>query len=336
MSGSFVMGDNPFRECVDRVMRDYDGNMARPTLDVMSRRYKVLEKSVLNLYCKGKISTMAPAELTAKDLESIYWHLKARKGQNGEVTTSSMKKDMTNLNRLCLYEGNGCYQEFRMRFPSCRLTEYHERLSVFTEAEINRIFNVEPSTITEGHLIRSYGMLAMYFGAGVRTVELRNIKVANIRTTPRGVFVHLDVVKGIGTYGKPRDALILPQMVPMMNRYLQWRAEQIRRSGIHNPYYVFAYGKSGMASDNLVRQIRQYAAKDLHIEYDGRKCRRTYGQFLKDRGTSIEAVSVLLGHNKTKTTEDYYARMSPSMALDDAIGALGGNGLVPSVPVAGL
>ncbi|MBR2347525.1 MAG: site-specific integrase, partial [Candidatus Methanomethylophilaceae archaeon] len=68
-------------------------------------------------------------------------------------------------------------------------------------------------------------------------------------------------------------------------------------------------------SDNTLRLLRQKAENDLDIRYDGRKCRRSYGQYLKDHGVDIECISSLMGHNNTDTTEDYYARISPDMAI---------------------
>ena len=44
-------------------------------------------------------------------------------------------------------------------------------------------------------------------------------------------------------------------------------------------------------------------SKELGIDSDLRKCRRTYGQRLVDAEASISVVSVVMGHLSTMTTE---------------------------------
>ena len=54
-----------------------------------------------------------------------------------------------------------------------------------------------------------------------------------------------------------------------------------------------------------MRQQRRYAEEDL-----------------KNNGVDLECISSLMGHNNTETTEDYYARISPDMALQQTSAAL--------------
>lgn len=50
--------------------------------------------------------------------------------------------------------------------------------------------------------------------------------------------------------------------------------------------------------------------------------RSSFAQWAKDRGVSIEAVSRALRHRSTKTTEAYYARMTPETAFRELREAL--------------
>ncbi|MDD1767144.1 MAG: hypothetical protein LUQ27_01065, partial [Methanomassiliicoccales archaeon] len=47
-------------------------------------------------------------------------------------------------------------------------------------------------------------------------------------------------------------------------------------------------------------------------------CRRTYGQKAIDEGLNLDAVSILMGHKTTKTTETYYCRKRPETAIREA------------------
>lgn len=57
--------------------------------------------------------------------------------------------------------------------------------------------------------------------------------------------------------------------------------------------------------------LRKASGVNMNLQ----ECRATFAQWAKDRGVSIEAVSRALRHRSTKTTEAYYARMTPENAF---------------------
>lgn len=77
----------------------------------------------------------------------------------------------------------------------------------------------------------------------------------------------------------------------------------------------FSHKRFEILTDKSIRQIRGNVEKACGMRFDGRMCRRTYGQYLKDKGVSIENVSVNMGHSSTKTTERYYARQRSERAI---------------------
>ncbi len=319
------MSRYPFKECVNKVMAAYEGNRAESTLTVMRRRFNRMEPEIMGLFEQGLISTTNPRNLTPEDVEQYFNFLRDKPGKNeGEkVALKSVKKDLIELDKLCKFEKNNCVDVFRARCPALTKGSCRDRLPVFTPKEIERIFDrcdqIDSSDVT---LLRSFALLGLYFGAGLRTIELQNAEVDNIRFDGDRASIHLTVVKGKDSYGKPRDAFILPRLVPFIKRYLDWREEYLRSVHRECRYYFFSLDDCEMVSDNTIRVHRRCAEQDLGIEFDGRKCRRSYGQYLKDHGVEIEAISSLMGHNNTDTTEDYYARISPNMALDKAVNAL--------------
>ncbi len=64
--------------------------------------------------------------------------------------------------------------------------------------------------------------------------------------------------------------------------------------------------------------MKSIVEKEIGIEFDLRACRRTYGQMAIDEGLDLDTVSVLMGHNTTKTTETYYCRKRPETAIREA------------------
>ncbi len=319
------MSRYPFKECVNKVMAAYEGNRAASTVEVMWRRFNRMEPEIVMLCDQGVLSTTNPRNMTPEDVENYFIFLRDKPGKKkGEkIGLKSVKKDLIELDKLCKFEKNNCVDIFRARCPALTKGSRHDRLPVFTPEEIERVFdacdNIDPSNII---LFRSYALLGLYFGAGLRTIELQNAEVDNIHIDGDRAFIHLKIVKGMDSYGKPRDALILPRMVPFIKRYLEWRKGYLRSAGKECKHYFFSLDECHMVSDNTIREQRRWAEEDLGIEYDGRKCRRSYGQYLKDSGVEIEAISSLMGHNNTDTTEDYYARISPDMALDKALRTL--------------
>ena len=59
----------------------------------------------------------------------------------------------------------------------------------------------------------------------------------------------------------------------------------------------------GFLASNTTRMYADKVSKELGIDIDLRKCRRTYGQRLVDAEASISVVSVVMGHLSTMTTE---------------------------------
>lgn len=311
------MGRYPFRECVNKVMAAYRDNRAESTLVIMQRRYNVMEREITSLASQGLMSTTNPRNFTSDDIEAFFTYLKTKPGRGGEpIQLKSIKKDLIDLDKLCKFEENNCVDVFRARCPALTKNDHRERLPVFSPSEIKRIFR-RSGDIDESdpRLLRSYALLALYFGAGLRTIEAIHAEVDNIKFTDQGAYIRLTVVKGSGSYGHPRQALIIPQMVPVLQRYLCWRESYLSDCGRSSRYVFFSLYEFELLSDNTIRQIRQLAENDLGLDYDGRKCRRSYGQYLKNHGVDIECISSLMGHNNTETTEDYYARISPDMAL---------------------
>ena len=318
------MSRYPFKELVNKVMAAYTGNRASSTLTVMRRRYNRMEGEIDYLLREGLISTGNPKYFTPEDVEAYFIYRRSFVKDDGEpLELKSIKKDLIELDKLCKFEKNNCVDVFRARCPALTKNDHHDRLSVFSDSELELIFSrineIDASNLT---LFRSYALLALYLGAGVRTIELQHAEVKNIHFDRGSAYIRLIIVKGKDSYGKPRNALILPQMIPFIERYLEWRERYLREHGSDCPYYFFSLEDCEMVSDNTIRQHRIDAEKDLGIEYDGRKCRRSYGQYLKNQGVEIEAISSLMGHNNTETTEDYYARISPDMAIDRALRAL--------------
>ncbi len=59
---------------------------------------------------------------------------------------------------------------------------------------------------------------------------------------------------------------------------------------------------------NTIRRDAKFVSDHTEVDFDIRKTRRTYAQYLVDEGFRTDRVSIVLGHSNTKTTEQNYAR----------------------------
>ena len=66
------------------------------------------------------------------------------------------------------------------------------------------------------------------------------------------------------------------------------------------------------------------------VRFELRALRRTYGQMLLDRGTSIETASIALGHRSIRTTQAYYCQKSIDTVKSNVLNAL--EDAVPTIP----
>ncbi len=87
----------------------------------------------------------------------------------------------------------------------------------------------------------------------------------------------------------------------------------------------------GFLSMNETTKLRGIVMKETGITYDLRACRRTFGQHSLDEDIPLDAVSKMLGHKTTKTTETYYARKRNDKAIAEAqkVWAANASGIKP-------
>ena len=315
------MSRYPFKEVVNKVVSKYDPNRSSNTMEVMIRRFNRMESDFEHLYSRGLVSTTNPKYMTSKDIEVFFNEMmkKPSKDKKGPINIESVKKDLIDLDKLCKEEENNCVDIFRSKCPALTKNNKRGRLPVFKKNEIDILVEAANKvSIEDSDLLRSYAMLALYFGAGLRTVELRNAEAANINFIEDNATIFLSIVKGIDSYGEPREVYILPIFIPVLKRYLEWRSKYLENSGRECKYVFFGLSSFDILADNTIRKHRLKAEADCGVKYDGRKCRRSYGQYLKDHRLEIESISRLMGHCSTKTTEDYYARIPQDMAIENA------------------
>jgi integrase/recombinase XerD len=126
-------------------------------------------------------------------------------------------------------------------------------------------------------------------------------------------------VKGQETYGDSRTVPIPPEVRRVVLQYLLLRSKWLKSNSANSKALFFAFSNGyGHLSGNTFRQIKAKIEHKIGEKFEFRDCRRGFGQNYLDKGLNIEAVSVLMGHSSTKTTEGYYCRKSQANAIEEA------------------
>lgn len=312
------MSRYPFRECFKKVLRENVGYLAESTLEVTERRYNRMEREFTLLLHDGKVSTLNPKKFSVADIRAYHEFRKSVLNDKGEkISSVSMSHDFNDLRKLCSYFGNDCVVKFRDRCPALTHSRGRSRYPPLMDGEMKAICE-RGIQVKDFKLLRSYAVVALYLGGGLRTVEVQNSKVCNLNLEDlESPTIYLDVVKGSGSYGENRIIPLIPQFVPIISFYLEQRQTFLELNNAISEYVFFSLDKYEKITDKSIRYIRRKAEEDCSLKFDGRKCRRTYAQYLKDIDIDIEQISVALGHSSTMTTERFYARQKQDTAVSN-------------------
>jgi integrase len=168
----------------------------------------------------------------------------------------------------------------------------------------------------------AYGVVVTGICTGLRPKELRLAKVCDL-DLKRGT-IHTDHVKGEDSYGSARDSAIQLDGIPFLKRYVKARNEKLVEKKITTVEALFPAiskirsGGDGYYSANSMTKMRVKVSQDTGVPFQLRACRRTFGQEYIDMGVSMDAVSRMMGHSTTKTTEKYYCRKTNDSAILEA------------------
>ena len=165
--------------------------------------------------------------------------------------------------------------------------------------------------------VRPVAMVLMYIGTGARNKELRLAKITDVNTNDWTI--HFEHVKGEDTYGHARTVPIPMQIRPIVEQYLLVRQVWLMCHKLTSEYLFFQMGgECDCLSGNTIRTLKKHVEDAIGERFELRDCRRAFGQFYLNKGLEPEEVSVLMGHDSTRTTEQYYCRISETEAIRKA------------------
>jgi integrase len=154
---------------------------------------------------------------------------------------------------------------------------------------------------------------------GLRPSELRTLKYEDLDQADWTIRVSHP--KGEGVYGQNRRAVILPQAIPAFKEFLQERADYLKGQGKSvntEPLipYMGRYGLTYWGSSQL-NILKMDIEKLAGVKFKTKDYRATFCQMAIDKGAELPAVSKMMGHKTTMTTEAYYGRIRDDSAIQE-------------------
>ena len=309
------MGKHPFGEYAAKYMDTVRGVYAEETWKTRDRRYRRMERRIIELKEKNKISTMSPKSMTEEDVRTYILHCREFLAQ------SDMVHEVNALRNLLLFAGNHAVDVCMNHNPGLKPRNKPSRKSSIDEATYQRILKrsaqIDP---TDFPMVRAYALVLLCINAGTRNKEIRLADVDDLDVA--NWVLHIVHVKGENSYGQEREVPIPPEIRQLVRNYLLGREKAlVDKNRDSHALFPSAGSSDGYCSGNTLRNYKAMVERDLGIKFDLRQCRRTFGQRYLDRDLDIESVSVLMGHSTTRMTETFYSRRRLDDAMRKARGA---------------
>jgi integrase len=231
------------------------------------------------------------------------------------LETNGQVKYLTALNNLLRFCDNSTIDRMRKKrlIPKKKPTE----INSLTEQEIQQIIN-STSELHGWKGVKARFICAMYPYTGLRPQELRLAQRTDLDEMKWQFWVRNP--KGKDRYGVQRTVPIPPPIRLYIHDFLQERKEYLQCKGVIgcDPLIPKVLdGKIDYYSSHHFRQLKKDISETAGIDFSLKDFRSSYAQMLKDKGISIEAISKLMGHHTTKTTETYYARIRDASVFNE-------------------
>lgn len=283
-------------------LRVHQGVYAPSTFSELIRRYRRISDE-LTAYGVTDFSTVKP-----DDIKRWVADKKAR-----GITAKAILHDTASLGNLCTFWGCDAVAEARTKYPLLFYCSSRSRLPALTSGETASLISACNAALKGGWtLARGAGAVMLCYGAGLRTFEMQNSLVDNLDLSKR--LITVVTVKGGGTYGAPRTVPLLPASVPLLRRYVALKDKQ-PPTVASSPYLFPNSATGGPVTTNSHRVGKSKIEASAGFSFDFRILRRSYAQQLIDSDAPLSAVSVVMGHLTTVTTERAYARMRGDTAI---------------------
>jgi len=262
-----------------------------------------------------------PHKMGEREIAAFLGWMKAR-----NLDPATQHKYLGILQGLTDWAGNGVLRQMRAR-KRFRIIVPPKRLDALSGDDLERIRRgAEAIEGWRGDCAQFLVNVLPY--CGLRPKEIRLARLVDVDTTRW----HFAVAhpKGEQAWASVDVAPILPPGRQPMRDFLDARAAFLRAHGLDPaaveallPYASPKTGRVGYWDDSVMIRLKCEIERMAGVRFKIKDFRPTFAQLNKDRNVGIEAVSKMLRHRTTRTTELFYARIRDEKAFAEAERAWG-------------
>lgn len=164
----------------------------------------------------------------------------------------------------------------------------------FSESEVGQVLgSIEPISFESS---RDLSIILLFYATGIRRAELIGI-------TMKDVDLKNNLLKVLGKRNKERFLPLLPEIVDLINKYLEFR-EGVVATGTTS---LFVTGKGVKLYEKLVNRIinNYFSLVSNKVKKSPHILRHSFATHLLSQGANLNAVKELLGHSSLAATQVY-------------------------------
>lgn len=319
--GARSTGRYPFLAAVNEFLALMaHGAIKKSTYNDLERKLKLIAKDVQYLHDLKRISSANPAKMTAEDVLQIVGCWRDGETRDEDLSEVYIRRLLEKLEKILVYSDNNAVQKFKLKYPSLFPSSSTTLRPSLSSREVEAILSAAACVdIDDWQRMIGYGFVVTSICASCRALELRALKAYDVHLD-RGL-IHIEVVKGLGDYGMPRDTSVIPDGIPFLQKYLNARERWLQKLHIDSDLMFPVTGdvvdrnnNGSEMSENRMIFYKNIVVQDLGIQLNIQKCRRTYAQISLDRGVPDAYVAANMGHTEA-TLHKHYARHSQDQII---------------------
>lgn len=254
-----------------------------------------------------------PEKITEKDIFNYMEWL-----DNEGISNTTQRKYIRFLRDYLAYYDN----DVVTRMINKKMVRYPKDVPVEVRSlSLEKVKNIHRAT----HGMEGWdGVVARFITAaypytGLRPSEMRTMEFADVDT--KTWTLRVSHPKGESIYGKKRRIGILPVLRPVFTEFLEERKAFLEENGKTEQYEALIPYKGRKGIDywgsGQLNVLKVKISKRAGIQFRLKDYRASFCQIAIDLGAELPAVSKIMGHSTSTTTERYYGRIRDDTAIKE-------------------
>lgn len=306
------MGCRPFVTAMNALLQEtapyYSPSTQSERRRKMRRVYDILEE----LKGQGVVKTSSPEKMNEEDIGAFVGWLK----RNVDATTGAHYLKF--LDEVLQSRGNNVISRLKVKRRNLLPRVSTKSIRTIPSDSLQLILSAKWTLEDDWWDSVAKAAIALYSHTGLRPTELRLAKLSDL-DLERGE-IRVSNPKGMSRWTNGTEiAPIMPGCEELLAEYLDRRREVLlaNNAGAAEALFPFvsAKGKVGYWSTAMWAKLKAHIELATGVRFRWKDFRPTLAQICKDGGAPIEAISKVLRHSSSKTTERYYARIRPESAF---------------------